>query len=74
MYDYVISTKVGRYLTDEEEDKEGLYEEGRKNNVVTDYTEEATLRSIEQSSERLQTDCIDFVFVHDLSPDFLGDE
>lgn len=72
--DYVISTKVGRYLTDEEEDKEGLYEEGRKNKVITDYTEEATRRSIEQSLERLQTDRIDFVFVHDLSPDFHGDE
>ncbi|MFJ6413202.1 aldo/keto reductase [Terribacillus sp. AE2B 122] len=72
--DYVISTKVGRYLTDEEEDKEGLYEEGRKNKVITDYTEEATRRSIKQSLERLQTDRIDFVFVHDLSPDFHGDE
>ncbi|MFB1100083.1 aldo/keto reductase [Terribacillus sp. JSM ZJ617] len=72
--DYVISTKVGRYLTEEEEDKEGLYEEGRKNKVITDYTEEATLRSIEQSLERLQTDRIDIVYVHDLSPDFHGDE
>lgn len=72
--DYVISTKVGRYLTDEEEDKEGLYEEGRKNKVITDYTEGATLRSIEQSLERLQTDRIDIVYVHDLSPDFHGDE
>ncbi|MCM3227360.1 aldo/keto reductase [Terribacillus saccharophilus] len=72
--DYVISTKVGRYLTDEEEDKEGLYEEGRKNKVITDYTEDATLRSIEQSLERLQTDRIDIVYVHDLSPDFHGDE
>ncbi|AIF65239.1 D-threo-aldose 1-dehydrogenase [Terribacillus saccharophilus] len=72
--EYVISTKVGRYLTDEEEDKEGLYEEGRKNKVITDYTEDATLRSIEQSLERLQTDRIDIVYVHDLSPDFHGDE
>lgn len=72
--EYTISTKVGRYLTDEEEEKEDLFEEGRKNKVITDYSEEATLRSIEQSLERLQTDRLDIVYVHDLSPDFHGDE
>ncbi|QAS52977.1 aldo/keto reductase [Halobacillus litoralis] len=71
--DYVISTKVGRYMTEETEENEGLFEHGRNNQVITDYTEEATKRSIEQSLERLQTDRLDMVFVHDVSPDFHGD-
>ncbi|MFG6115664.1 aldo/keto reductase [Halobacillus sp. MO56] len=72
--DYVLSTKVGRYMTDEKEEKEGLFEDARDNKVITDYTEDATKRSIEQSLERLKTDRLDFVFVHDVSPDFHGDQ
>ncbi|MGY4691691.1 aldo/keto reductase [Salibacterium sp. K-3] len=72
--DYVLSTKVGRYITDETEEKEGLFKDGRKNKVIDDYSAEGTRRSIEQSLERLQTDRIDFIYVHDISPDFHGDE
>ncbi|WP_027963928.1 aldo/keto reductase [Halalkalibacillus halophilus] len=72
--DYVLSTKVGRVIEDETEEKEGLFEFGRKNKVTDDYTAEGTRRSIEQSLERLQTDRLDYVFVHDISPDFQGDE
>ncbi|WP_079529226.1 aldo/keto reductase [Halobacillus hunanensis] len=72
--DYVVSTKVGRVISDEMEEKEGLFEDARKNKVITDYTEDATLRSIEQSLERLKTDHLDVVYVHDISPDFHGDE
>ncbi|WP_153463953.1 aldo/keto reductase [Sediminibacillus terrae] len=72
--DYVISTKVGRYVLDEKEDKEGLFEYARDNKVITDYSEDATKRSIEQSLERLKTDRLDMVFVHDVSPDFHGEE
>ncbi|KHE71729.1 aldo/keto reductase [Halobacillus sp. BBL2006] len=72
--DYVLSTKVGRYVTEETEDKEGLFQYARNNKVITDYTEDATKRSIEQSLERLKTDRLDMVFVHDVSPDFHGDE
>jgi D-threo-aldose 1-dehydrogenase len=72
---YVLSTKVGRYMSEKtEENEEGLFEHGRKNKVITDYTEDATKRSIEQSLERLKTDRLDMVFVHDVSPDFHGDE
>src|SRR5690606_39395428 len=63
-----------RIILDEEEEKEGLFEHGRKNKIQTDYTEQGTLRSIEDSLKRLKTDRLDMVFVHDLSPDFLGDE
>ncbi|WP_156320892.1 aldo/keto reductase [Bacillus sp. JCM 19041] len=72
--DYVLSTKVGRVISDEEEEKEGLFQSARKNKVIDDYTEDATLRSIEQSLERLKTDRLDIVYVHDISPDFHGDE
>lgn len=72
--DYLLSSKVGRIVLDEEEEKEGLFEHGRKNKIQTDYTEAGTLQSIEDSLKRLKTDRLDMVFVHDLSPDFLGDE
>ncbi|WLR60219.1 aldo/keto reductase [Guptibacillus hwajinpoensis] len=72
--DYLLSTKVGRYITEDTENKEGLFQYARNNKVITDYTEDATKRSIEQSMERLKTDRLDFVFVHDVSPDFHGDE
>ncbi|WP_018934440.1 aldo/keto reductase [Gracilibacillus lacisalsi] len=72
--EYLIGTKVGRYMKDEKEEKEGIFEDGHQNKVITDYTEEATMKSIEQSLDRLKTDRLDMVFVHDVSPDFHGDE
>ncbi|MGI2329116.1 aldo/keto reductase [Planococcus sp. YIM B11945] len=72
--DFLLSSKVGRIILDEEEEKEGLFEYGRKNKINTDYTEDGTLKSIEDSLKRLKTDRLDMVYVHDLSPDFLGDE
>ncbi|MFB5663618.1 aldo/keto reductase [Alteribacillus sp. HJP-4] len=72
--DYVLSTKVGRVVLEETEEKQGLFEFGRKNKVIDDYSAEGTRKSIAQSLERLQTDSLDFVYVHDISPDFHGDE
>lgn len=79
--DYVISTKVGRLILDEKEDvsardqgeKGGLFAHGRDNRVVNDYSYDATLRSIEDSLERLKTDRIDIAWVHDVAQDFYGD-
>ncbi len=79
--DYFLSTKVGRTISDELEDpsardlgeKGGLFEFGRKNKMINDYSADATLRSIEQSLKRLKTDRLDFVFIHDLAQDFYGD-
>ncbi len=79
--DYVISTKVGRLILDEKEDvsardqgeKGGLFAYGRDNRVVNDYSYDATLRSIEDSLERLKTDRIDIAWVHDVAQDFYGD-
>ncbi|WJQ79103.1 aldo/keto reductase [Brevibacillus brevis] len=80
--EYVLSTKVGRIILDELEDptlrdlgeKGGLFEYGRKNKIHVDYSEDGTLRSIEDSLKRLQTDRLDIVYVHDIAQDFYGDE
>lgn len=79
---YVLSTKVGRVILDEPEDpatrelgeKGGLFEHGRPNRMVNDYTADATMRSIEDSLDRLKTDRLDIVWVHDIAQDFYGDE
>ena len=72
--EYLLSTKVGRHVLDETEEKQGLYRDGRKNKVILDFSESAALRSIEQSLQRLRTDRLDHVYVHDISPDYFGDE
>jgi D-threo-aldose 1-dehydrogenase len=78
---YVVSTKVGRLVLDETEDgqrdngeKGGLFEHGRPNRVVNDYSYDATLRSLEDSLERLRTDRVEIAWVHDVAQDFYGDE
>ncbi len=78
---YVISTKVGRIVLDEIEqaprdnwEKGDVFANGRPNKVLNDYSHDATLRSIEDSLKRLQTDRIEIVWVHDLAQDFYGDE
>ncbi|KAB1940737.1 aldo/keto reductase [Micromonospora sp. ALFpr18c] len=80
--EYVLSTKVGRVVLDEIEDpatrdlgeKGGLFEHGRPNKVLNDYTADATLRSIDDSLKRLRTDRLDIVWVHDVAQDFYGDD
>jgi D-threo-aldose 1-dehydrogenase len=80
--DYVVSTKVGRVVLDEIEDvsardlgeKAGVFEFGRPNKIVNDYSADATLRSIEDSLKRMKTDRVDIVWVHDVAQDFYGDE
>ncbi len=79
--DYVVSTKVGRLVLDELEDaaardngeKGDVFRHGRPNRVVNDYSEDATLRSIEDSLKRLKTDRIEIAWVHDVAQDFYGD-
>ncbi|WP_419884226.1 aldo/keto reductase [Peribacillus sp. B-H-3] len=80
--DYILSTKVGRIISDELEEpssrdlgeKGGLFEFGRKNKIINDYSADATLRSIEDSLKRLKTDYLDFVYIHDVAQDFYGDD
>ena len=78
----IISTKVGRVIKNEIQDvskrdlgeKGGLFQYGRQNEMINDYSHDATLRSIEDSLKRLKTDRIDIVWVHDVAQDFYGDE
>lgn len=79
--EYVLSTKVGRIILDEVEagsrdlgEKGGLFEFGRPNRIIYDYSEKGTLRSIDDSLKRLGTDRIDFGWIHDVARDFFGDE
>lgn len=80
--EYIISTKVGRVILDEVEDvsardlgeKGDVFKYGRPNRIVNDYSEDATLRSIEDSLKRLKTDRIEIAWVHDVAQDFYGDE
>lgn len=78
--EYVLSSKVGRLLLDEvvtgaQEfgEKGTLFEHGRKNKVVYDYTADGAKRSIEDSLKRMKVDHIDFVWIHDIAQDFHGD-
>ncbi|MFF1924229.1 aldo/keto reductase [Streptomyces sp. NPDC058221] len=79
---FILSTKVGRVILDEVEDPAGrelgekgaLFEHGRPNRIVNDYSADATLRSVEDSLKRLRTDRLDIVWVHDVAQDFYGDE
>ncbi len=79
--DYIISSKVGRIVLDEivggpQEfgEKGTLFQHGRKNKVINDYSADATLRSIDDSLKRLGTDRLDIVWVHDIAQDFYGEE
>ncbi|MET7287074.1 aldo/keto reductase [Streptomyces sp. NPDC005573] len=80
--DYVLSTKVGRLILDEFEEpatrelgeKGNLFQYGLPNRIRNDYGADATLRSIEDSLERLRTDRLDIVWVHSVAQDFYGDE
>ena len=67
--EYVLSTKVGRLILDEIEtdgrdfgEKAGLFEFGRPNRIVYDYSEDGALRSIQDSLKRLGVDRLDFVW------------
>jgi D-threo-aldose 1-dehydrogenase len=79
--EYIVSSKVGRLILEEVEtgkrdfgEKAGLFSFGRPNRMVYDYSADGTLRSIEDSLKRLGIDRLDFVWIHDLSRDFHGDE
>lgn len=80
--EYVLSTKVGRVVLNEIEDvsgrdmgdKAGVFDHGRPNKMINDYSADATMRSIEDSLTRLQTDRLDIVWIHDIAQDFYRDE
>jgi D-threo-aldose 1-dehydrogenase len=79
--EYVLSSKAGRLSLVEVEsgpqhlgEKGNLFELGQPNRMAYDYSADGTPRSIEDSLKRLGIDRQDFVWTHDLSRDFHGDE
>jgi D-threo-aldose 1-dehydrogenase len=79
--EYVLSSKVGRLIRNEVEtgardfgEKGGLFEFGRGNRIVYDYSGDGALRSIEDSLKRVGVDRLDFVWIHDIARDFYGNE
>jgi D-threo-aldose 1-dehydrogenase len=72
--DFVLSTKVGRLLRpDSSRPENAPFVDGLPFRVETDYSYDATMRSVEDSYQRLGLAQIDIAFVHDLAADHLGD-
>ncbi|MDI6839234.1 MAG: aldo/keto reductase, partial [Rhizobiaceae bacterium] len=67
--DYVISTKVGRLLVPSPEGADRLDDAGflvpADHRRVFDFSRDGVLRSFEQSLDRLGTDRVDIVYLHD---------
>jgi D-threo-aldose 1-dehydrogenase len=71
---FVLSTKVGRLLRpDSSRPENAPFVDGLPFRVESDYSHDATMRSIEDSLQRLGLAQIDIAFVHDLAADHLGD-
>lgn len=66
--EYLISTKVGRYLVKEDKDKidRGIFKGGLNFKPVIDYTYDGVMRSFEQSLKRLNVSRIDLCLIHDV--------
>src|SRR4051795_12399882 len=72
--DFVLSTKVGRLLRpDVSRPENPPFVHGLPFRVESDYSYDATVRSLEDSHQRLGLAQIDIAFVHDLAADHLGD-
>lgn len=72
--DFVLSTKVGRLLRpDASRPVNAPFVESLPFRVESDYSYDATMRSVEDSLQRLGLAEIDIAFVHDLAADHLGD-
>lgn len=73
--DFTLSTKVGRLLRpDPGAPDNPPFRQGLRFRVEADYSYDATMRSVEDSCQRLGLARIDIAFVHDLAADHLGDD
>lgn len=71
---FVLSTKVGRlFRADPSRPENPPFKDSLPFRIETDYSYDATIRSIEDSYQRLGLAQIDIAFVHDLAEDHLGD-
>jgi D-threo-aldose 1-dehydrogenase len=68
--DYVLSTKVGRVLKPraQPQDANDPWKQPLPFEPVFDYGYDATMRSFEDSLQRLGTDKIDILLIHDIGP------
>lgn len=66
--DYVLSTKVGRYLLPEDAENidRGRWKGGLDFKLVMDYSYDATMRSVEQSMHRMGISRFDMLYIHDV--------
>lgn len=67
--DYILTTKAGRILKATNKVPETMWNEPAPFDYKYDYSAEAVRRSVEDSLQRLGVSSIDYVFIHDLSPD-----
>lgn len=67
--EFVISTKVGRIFTAAANPRKSAWANPAPFDFRYDYTAQGVRRSLEDSLQRLGISSIDFVFIHDLSPD-----
>jgi D-threo-aldose 1-dehydrogenase len=74
-HEFTLSTKVGRLLVPVPEvpDLDENFAGGLPFRRRLDYSHDGTLRSIEDSLQRLGLSRIDIVYIHDCAPDWLGE-
>jgi len=74
--DFVLCTKVGRYLVPEERAKvdRSVFKGGLDFRLVADYSYDGALRAIEQSLQRFGMNRIDVVHIHDVDVQTWGEE
>jgi D-threo-aldose 1-dehydrogenase len=67
-HDFVLSTKVGRYLVPEEPEKvdHRMFLGTLNMRLVLDYSYDGVMRAVDQSLQRLGLDRIDVLHIHDI--------
>jgi D-threo-aldose 1-dehydrogenase len=71
---FVLSTKVGKLLRSRHDGRlcDGLFVGALPFDVVFDYSYDGTMRSIEDSCQRLGISRIDLIFIHDVNRKYHG--
>ncbi len=72
---YTLSSKVGRVLKPSQQPREdGMFYGNLPFDSVFDYSYDGTMRSVEDSFQRLGLDRLDIIYIHDVSPRWHGHE
>ena len=72
---FTLSTKIGKLLspTPDGSVPENLFIGGNPYEIMFNYSYDATMRSLEASLRRLQTDRVDILLIHDVNRRYHGD-